>query len=148
LADVSLDPPAGVEAEADDEEDEWITLSTVHSAKGLEWHTVFVLGLADGHFPSGYALDSEDSIEEERRLLYVAITRAERNLYLLAPRVVQRRGATGVGQGCRLLDDIADLDERVDRVTPGRTLFSDDARDQTGDGKADARLANILDFFG
>ena len=148
LADVSLDPPAGVEAEADDEEDEWITLSTVHSAKGLEWHTVFVLGLADGHFPSGYALDSDDGIEEERRLLYVAITRAERNLYLLAPRVVQRRGTTGVGQGCRLLDDVPDLDERVDRVTPGRTLWIDDAQDQVGDGEADARLANILDFFG
>jgi DNA helicase II / ATP-dependent DNA helicase PcrA len=150
LADVSLDPPASVEHEATDDEDEWLTLSTVHSAKGLEWHTVFVLGLADGHFPSGYSLDSDDAIEEERRLLYVAVTRAQRNLYLFAPRVVQRRGYTGLGQGCRLLDDITNLDERVDRVTPGRSqLEANDQGDDdaAGDGLEDDRLAAILGYY-
>ena len=62
-----------------------IVLSTIHSSKGLEWHTVFVIYLIDGYLPSSYAIHSEEEIEEERRLLYVASTRAKQNLYLLKP---------------------------------------------------------------
>ena len=150
LAELSLEPPAGVEAEADDAEDEWLTLSTIHSAKGLEWHTVFVLGLADGHFPSGYVLEDDDAIEEERRLLYVAVTRAERNLILLAPRVVRQRGRTGVGQGCRLLDDIPDLEGRIHRETAGASAPDGAAPQAPGEAETAAaaeRLAAILNAY-
>ncbi|MEK7108393.1 MAG: ATP-dependent helicase, partial [Patescibacteria group bacterium] len=57
-------------------------LSTIHQAKGLEWDTVYVISLADGAFPSRRAMDSEEDIEEERRLFYVAVTRARKHLHL------------------------------------------------------------------
>jgi DNA helicase-2/ATP-dependent DNA helicase PcrA len=57
----------------------------VHQAKGLEFHTVFVIWLTDGMFPSSRSLDTRDALEEERRLFYVAITRARDELYLTYP---------------------------------------------------------------
>ena len=76
-----------VEAEQDraEEDDEKIRLSTIHQAKGLEFKVVFVLMLCDGMFPSNRSLDSLDGEEEERRLFYVAITRAQDELYLSYP---------------------------------------------------------------
>ncbi|MDO8499962.1 MAG: ATP-dependent helicase [bacterium] len=62
-----------------------IVLSTIHQAKGLEWHSVFLLNLSSGGFPNDRALRERDGIEEERRLFYVAITRAKRNLVLTYP---------------------------------------------------------------
>jgi DNA helicase-2/ATP-dependent DNA helicase PcrA len=64
---------------------EAVNLSTVHQAKGLEFHTVFVIWLTDGMFPSNRSLDTSDALEEERRLFYVAITRARDELYLTLP---------------------------------------------------------------
>ncbi|HET9418106.1 MAG TPA: UvrD-helicase domain-containing protein, partial [Chthoniobacterales bacterium] len=66
---------------------EAVNLSTVHQAKGLEFHTVFVIWLTDGMFPSGRSLDTRESLEEERRLFYVAITRAKDELYLTYPQM-------------------------------------------------------------
>lgn len=80
LADVAVDP----DKDGKDDDYEFLTLSTVHSAKGLEWERVFLIGLADGIFPSHKALvnaDRED-IEEEKRLFYVAVTRAKEELFL------------------------------------------------------------------
>ena len=65
-----------------EETDESVTMLTVHSAKGLEFPVVFLVGMEDGLFPMGRALDSESELEEERRLCYVAITRAEELLYI------------------------------------------------------------------
>ena len=79
-----LDPPE--EASKNDKISEQLILSTVHSAKGLEWKKVFVLNLVEGKFPSGQAQLSEER-EEERRLLYVAATRAKEHLFLLSPRM-------------------------------------------------------------
>ena len=71
LADMALEPPTdsvgGILA-ADGEDEGMVTLSTVHSAKGLEWHTVFVLWAADGRFPSLYTVGDDADLEEERRL--------------------------------------------------------------------------------
>ena len=87
LADLTLEPPessaAGLEPET--EKEDHLVLSTIHSAKGLEWHTVFVISLSEGRFPSAYAVHSEEELEEERRLFYVAVTRARENLFLSYP---------------------------------------------------------------
>ncbi len=95
LADMALEPPsdsvAGVLA-GDGEDEGLVTLSTIHSAKGLEWHTVFVLWAADGRFPSMYGVRDDADIEEERRLMYVAITRAKDHLYLTYPIETYERG--------------------------------------------------------
>ena len=66
---------------------EAVNLSSVHQAKGLEYHTVFVIWLTDGMFPSTRSLDTREAIEEERRLFYVAITRAKDELYLTYPQM-------------------------------------------------------------
>ena len=68
-----------------DGEQEAVTLSSVHQAKGLEWRVVFVIWMADGMFPTARSLEDEEAIEEERRLFYVAVTRAEDELYLTYP---------------------------------------------------------------
>ncbi|MDR3403260.1 MAG: ATP-dependent helicase [Chthoniobacter sp.] len=73
------------EVTASDEDSEMLTLSSVHQAKGLEWKVVFVIWMADGMFPSSRSLESEEAIEEERRLFYVAVTRAKDELYLTYP---------------------------------------------------------------
>jgi DNA helicase-2/ATP-dependent DNA helicase PcrA len=70
---------------ANDDERDRVTLSSVHQAKGLEWRAVFVIWLADGKFPTGRSLENPEAIEEERRLFYVAVTRAKDELYLTYP---------------------------------------------------------------
>ncbi len=86
LNDTALDPPsASVDVFADPQQDT-LVLSTVHSAKGLEWDTVFVIHLADGKFPSSHAAAFPEQLEEERRLLYVAATRAKSRLIFSYPR--------------------------------------------------------------
>ncbi len=86
-----------VEAEADPKDDsERIRLSTIHQAKGLEFDVVFVIMLCEGLFPSGRSGESEEGMEEERRLFYVAITRAKNELYLSFPHVRGGFGASGV----------------------------------------------------
>jgi DNA helicase II / ATP-dependent DNA helicase PcrA len=60
-------------------------LSTIHSAKGMEWDTVYVLNVVDGSFPSEFSTGRPELIEEERRLLYVALTRAQNDLMLIVP---------------------------------------------------------------
>jgi len=73
------------EATAPKEDQEQVVLSSVHQAKGLEWKAVFVIWLADGKFPGSRSLESNEAIEEERRLFYVAVTRAKDELYLTYP---------------------------------------------------------------
>lgn len=86
--------------EAEDEQprnndDERLRLSTIHQAKGLEFDVVFIIMLCDGLFPAARALESKDGEEEERRLFYVAITRARNELYLTYPLTRSGFGATG-----------------------------------------------------
>jgi DNA helicase-2/ATP-dependent DNA helicase PcrA len=92
LTDMVLEPPQGSQngVLAEGEDDEKLILSTIHSAKGLEWDSVFVMHLVDGYFPSTLAVRSVEEIEEERRLFYVATTRAKRNLYLITPELESR----------------------------------------------------------
>jgi DNA helicase-2/ATP-dependent DNA helicase PcrA len=87
ITELTLDPPqASGDLSGDPFRDEdYLILSTVHSAKGQEWDSVYVLNVADGNFPNEHAAGRPESIEEERRLLYVAMTRAKQDLHLLAP---------------------------------------------------------------
>ncbi len=75
-----------------EEEDEMVNLSSVHQAKGLEWRVVFVIYMCDGMFPSSRSLDTDAAIEEERRLFYVAVTRARDELYLTYPNLRMNAG--------------------------------------------------------
>jgi DNA helicase-2/ATP-dependent DNA helicase PcrA len=87
LADLALEPSAEsiTDITPTDREDEKLVLSTIHSAKGLEWHSVFVIYALDGRFPNTRAAISEEAMEEERRLMYVACTRAKENLFITYP---------------------------------------------------------------
>lgn len=94
IEDMTLEPPnttvSGAFGSADEEE-EYLVLSTVHSAKGLEWHTVFILWALDGRFPSLMATDDTGQLDEELRLMYVAATRAREQLYFMCPSQVYDR---------------------------------------------------------
>jgi DNA helicase-2/ATP-dependent DNA helicase PcrA len=87
LTELTLDPPSAASDRAGDPllDEDYLILSTVHSAKGQEWDAVFVLNVTDGNFPSEFATGKPEMIEEERRLLYVAMTRAKQSLSLIAP---------------------------------------------------------------
>ncbi len=87
LTELTLDPPSAAGDLAGDPslDEDYLILSTVHSAKGQEWESVFLLNVADGNFPSEFATGKPEMIEEERRLLYVAMTRAKQSLSLIAP---------------------------------------------------------------
>ena len=87
LSDLALEPPDSSVSEVEDgaQQDEYLTLSTIHSAKGLEWKAVFIIGAVDGRFPSVYSFNSEEELDEELRLMYVAATRAKTYLYITYP---------------------------------------------------------------
>jgi DNA helicase-2/ATP-dependent DNA helicase PcrA len=87
LAELAIDPPAATsdESAAPSRDEDCLTLSTIHAAKGREWAAVTVLSLVDGCLPADLATGSPQEIEEERRLLYVAVTRAQRHLALVQP---------------------------------------------------------------
>ena len=87
LTELTLDPPSAAGDLAGDPllDEDYLILSTVHSAKGQEWESVFLLNVTDGNFPSEFATGKPEMIEEERRLLYVAMTRAKQSLTLVSP---------------------------------------------------------------
>ncbi len=109
LADLALEPPDAsvADVEAGDRDDERLVLSTIHSAKGLEWQCVFVIWTVDGRFPSAYSFTSNEELEEERRLFYVAVTRAKKHLHLTYPINVYDK-ATGavLSRPSRFLDAV------------------------------------------
>lgn len=125
------------DADNDDSSDEKITLMTIHSAKGLEFNTVFVVGMEENIFPSMLSVDSDKALEEERRLLYVAITRAEKHCYLTWAHTRWRYGKMdGFVKPSRFLEDIDRkyITQRSDggmlqhsaRSEWARTIFDDD----------------------
>ncbi|MBT8081591.1 MAG: ATP-dependent helicase [Gammaproteobacteria bacterium] len=87
LTELTLDPPSAAGDLAGDPllDEDYLVLSTVHSAKGQEWEAVFLLNVTDGSFPSEFATGKPENIEEERRLFYVAMTRARQSLMLVSP---------------------------------------------------------------
>jgi DNA helicase-2/ATP-dependent DNA helicase PcrA len=87
LTELALDPPSASGDLAGEplKDEDWLVLSTVHSAKGQEWDAVYVIDVTDGNFPNEYHTGSEEGVDEERRLLYVAMTRARDTLQLIEP---------------------------------------------------------------
>jgi DNA helicase-2/ATP-dependent DNA helicase PcrA len=149
LTELTLDPPqaTGDLSGPPLKDEDYLILSTVHSAKGQEWDAVFVLNVADGNFPSEFAGGKEELIEEERRLLYVAMTRSRDQLHLIEPQryyVTQqsRRGDAHVyGARSRFLVPavLATLEQTGwGEAAPGQPVVVDAARVDVG-----ARLRNM-----
>ena len=95
-----------VAARGNDQDGDAVRLSTVHQAKGLEYGTVFVIMLCDGLFPSSRSLETEEGEEEERRLFYVAVTRAKDELYLTHPRLRMGKGGDAWQTPSRFLNEL------------------------------------------
>jgi len=87
VVELALDPPrsTGADAVPPSVDEDWLVLSTVHSAKGLEWNAVHLLHVTEGSFPSDMGVSTPDGLDEERRLFHVALTRARDALHLYAP---------------------------------------------------------------
>jgi DNA helicase-2/ATP-dependent DNA helicase PcrA len=125
-AELTLDPPASTSDLPGPPhiDEDYLVLSTVHSAKGLEWSRVHVIGLVDGAFPSDMSFGSSEGVAEEQRLFYVAVTRARDELHLHVPLRMphHRRGRDdrhSYAPASRFLDGAAALCERIER-TPAR----------------------------
>ncbi|MEZ5728568.1 MAG: ATP-dependent helicase [Burkholderiaceae bacterium] len=123
LTELTLDPPqaAGDLAGTPLLDEDYLVLSTVHSAKGQEWDAVYVLNVADGNFPNEFSTGNPEAIEEERRLLYVAITRARDTLHLVEPQryyvTQQPRLGAGYVHGARSRFLTPAVRARLDRPT-------------------------------
>ncbi len=119
LTDLALEPATESVADISDpgSDDEKLILSTIHSAKGLEWNTVFVMYALEGRFPAARAATDDDAIEEERRLMYVACTRAKEHLYITYPiNVYDRESGMILSKPSRFIDGIPE--KLLDRWTP------------------------------
>jgi len=109
LSEITLEPPQASVGDiaAPDGEEETLTLSTIHSAKGLEWKAVFILWVLDGKMPLSRAAEDEEEMEEERRLLYVAATRAKDLLVLTYPvNIYERATGTVLSKPSRFVEEI------------------------------------------
>ncbi|QJD85139.1 DNA helicase PcrA [Cohnella herbarum] len=115
---------ADIDSMDDDDEDsgDAVTLMTMHSAKGLEFPIVFIVGMEEGLFPSSRSFMDNEEMEEERRLAYVGITRAEKKLYLTCARMRLLYGRTSTNAPSRFLEEIpSELKEAVEPAGGGRS---------------------------
>lgn len=113
LNDMTIEPPTEsvVELEPETNEEEFLNLSTIHSAKGLEWRAVFLIWALEGRFPSSKSVETVESLEEERRLFYVACTRAKERLYITYPtNIFDRESGVVLSKPSRFL---ANVDESL-----------------------------------
>jgi DNA helicase-2/ATP-dependent DNA helicase PcrA len=146
-ADFALEPPRSTSDLAGNPsiDEDWLTISTIHSAKGLEWKAVHVINTTDGMFPSDMALRSSEGIEEERRVFYVALTRARKALHVYYPlryhhRTRGRDDSHGWAQPSRFLS--ARVRSKFDEVDIAHELASwaSEPRGEGGFGKVGADL--------
>lgn len=110
LSDLAIEPiiESVLDVDAADKEEEYVTLSTIHSAKGLEWHSVFIIHAVEGYFPSARSVENLDSLEEERRLMYVASTRAKNNLFVSYPmNLYDREAGMTLSKPSRFISEIS-----------------------------------------
>ena len=143
LSALALEPPTATQdfaAVSSDSEDDTLVLSTVHSAKGKEWDAVFVISAVDGLFPSARSLGSDEESEEERRLMYVAMTRARNHLSVVHPlsSFGSRRGADySLTQLSRFIDQNV-------RATMHRVALGSD--DRAAEEEAPRPVAPVVDL--
>ena len=147
LAEITLDPPSSTGDLAGPPllDEDWLVLSTIHSAKGLEWDVVHVIHAADGMIPSDMATGDDDEIEEERRLLYVAMTRARDALHVYRPMRYYRRpkgDPHSYSQLSRFLEP-PDVRSTFTEIGPSIDPEDPDVVDLTGSVDVDAYLAGL-----
>lgn len=119
------------------DEDNMITLMTVHSAKGLEYPIVFLVGMEEGLFPISRAMESDDELEEERRLCYVAVTRAEKHLTITNAKSRTIYGKTNYTIPSRFITEMGDaIEKKVERVV----------RTEVRQERPEERLFNVRDY--
>lgn len=109
ISDLALEPAAEsvTDITPTGSDDEKLVLSTIHSAKGLEWNSVFVIYALEGRFPNSRAANSDDAMDEERRLMYVACTRARENLFITYPiNVYDRESGLVLSKPSRFIADL------------------------------------------
>ena len=148
LAELTLDPPVSTAdfAGPPSLDEDYLILSTIHSAKGLEWDAVYVMHATDGCIPSDMATGDEDELEEERRLLYVALTRARDELTLTYPQRYYRRQRPDQHMYAvvsRFLDS-AEVKRHLDERAPAIDVRDDDVAAATGAASVDAYLADLF----
>ncbi len=150
LEDFSIEPPdrgvLRIEPETKEEERP-LVISTIHSAKGLEWDTVYIMGLMDGVLPITFSLDDEAEIEEERRLLYVAVTRAKNRLFLTLHHEGMRGGITQFNRPSRFLETPG---VRMRLATREKGKARSEGSAEEGGGPLydrDSLLRRIMDFL-
>ena len=132
------------EMDEDRENQDYVRMLTIHSAKGLEFGTVFLIGAEEGLFPGYRANESEAAIEEERRLAYVAITRAKRKLYITTARSRLVFGQTQSMPVSRFIRDIPDqLIEEIGGSRQGESRFGSGSQDDGGFGYQRARMGEM-----
>lgn len=153
LADFAIEPPdRGVwkVEPASKNEEKPITLSTIHSAKGLEWDSVFLIGVTDGVLPSSFSLDDPEQIEEESRLFYVAVTRAKNRLHMSMHHEGMRSGITQFNKISRFVDSpnvLASLDKDLAFEGGSDDIDLDDNDDIIVRYDKDTLLKGVLDHL-
>ena len=132
--------------------DDVVTLMTLHSAKGLEFKVVFIIGMEEGIFPHNRSFESESELEEERRLCYVGITRAKSKLYLLSARQRTIFGMTNLTVESRFIKEIdKDLLDITNETTERKEIVSfikNMYKDETNDSEFKAGDKVIHNVFG
>ena len=152
LAEIALDPPSYTEDLAGPPllDEDFLILSTIHSAKGLEWDAVYVIHAADGNIPSDMATGKLEEIEEERRLFYVALTRAKDWLYVCHPLryYAVSRGFSDIHGYAQLTRFLSASVRPFFRLRQAReTLGYDDSHPGAGDdAEADGRAVTTEDI--
>jgi DNA helicase-2/ATP-dependent DNA helicase PcrA len=150
LTDIVLDPPASTSAYADSPhlDDDYLILSTIHSAKGGEWRAVTVIHAADGNMPSDMALTEPGGLEEERRLMYVALTRAKDHLAVTVPQRFYHHRFSGNGAHSYALPSRF-LDPAANRFVPSATgVPAESAVDQWIGGGRDTVGDSLEELWG
>jgi DNA helicase-2/ATP-dependent DNA helicase PcrA len=142
LTELTLDPPNATSDLAGQPvlDEDYLTLSTIHSAKGMEWDTVYLLNVVDGSFPNEFATGKPELIEEERRLLYVGMTRAQNDLLLLSPLKFHLTGQARTGDAHVYGGRSRFLTEKVMKCFEPRTFQGSSIGDASLQGSADASL--------
>ena len=137
LEELALDPitASAVDTEQKQDEEPPLILSTIHSAKGLEWEHVFIIQCLDGIIPSAYSVEDDDKLDEELRLLYVATTRAKKMLYYSYPALAASAYGDYFTQISRFIEPMEEKNLEV------WALIEEEKTSELGEGERQPRLS-------